>query len=112
MLQVLLTKGHPEASTLDGGIVDDQTLYLLMMQQIAVARTNLWVGQVLVNLQGFRLNPFAIFPIQAFLGNLADVDFWVEVGGESLVVVASVTVNDIQVLNLLEVMLGSIGGID
>ena len=109
MLQVLLAEGHPEACTADGGIVDDQRLNLLVVQQIAVARADVGVGQVLVNLQRLGLHPLAVFPVEALLGDLADVDFRVEVGGESLVVVAGITVYDVEILNLLEVVLGGIG---
>ena len=83
-----------------------------MVQQVAVAWTDVGVGEVLVNLQRFRFYPFPIFPIESFLGNLTDVNLRVEVGGECLVVVACVAVDDIEILNLLEVVLGSIGRID
>ena len=112
MLKILLTKGHPEACTLDGGVVDYQRFNLLVVQQIAVARANVWIVQILVNLKWLSLNPLAIFPVESLLGNLADVDLWVEVGGECLMVVASVTVNNVEILNLLEVVLGSISCID
>ena len=112
MLQILLSEGHPEACTFDGRIVDDQRLNLLMVQQVTVARTNIRIGQILVNLQWLCLNPLAIFPIETLLGNLADINLRIEVSGESLMVVACVTVHDIQILNLLEMMLGSIGRID
>ena len=47
----------------------------------------------------------------ALLGNLADIDFWVEVGSESLVMVSGVAIHDIEHLNLIEVMLGSVCGV-
>ena len=112
MLQVLLTESHPETGTLDSGIIDDKALNLLVVQQIAVARTDVGVGEILVNLQRLCLYPLAVLPVESLLSNLADVNLWVEVGGESLMVVASVAVHDIKIVNLLEVMLGSIGGID
>ena len=94
VLEVLLAEGHPEAGTLDGWIVDDQRLNFLMVQQIAVTRTNLWISQILVNLQRLCLNPLAILPVESLLSNLTDVDLWVEIGGECLVVVASIAVNE------------------
>ena len=43
---------------------------------------------------------------------LADIDFWVEVGCESLVMVTGVAIHDVEHLNLIEVMLGCISGED
>ena len=110
VLQILLTERHPEARALNGGIIDYQRLYLLMVQQITVARTDVGIGQVLVNLQRFCLHPLSVLPVKAFLGNLADVDFRVEVGCECLVMVTSITVNDVKILYLVEVMLCCISG--
>ncbi len=80
-----------------------------MVQQVTVARPDFRIGQVFVNLQRLRLYPFPVLPVEAFLCDLTDVDFRVEIGGECLVVVAGVAVDDIQVLYLLEVVLGSVG---
>ena len=55
-------------------------------------------------------NPFAILIPESLLGNLADVDFWVEVGCESLVMVSGVAIHDIEHLDFIEVMLGSVCG--
>ena len=112
MFQILLSEGHPEAGTTDGRIVDDQRLYLLMVEQVAVAWADVRIGKVFMNLQRLGLHPFAVFPIEALLGDLADVDLGVEVGGEGLVVVAGVAVDDVEILYFLEVMLGGIGRID
>ena len=58
--------------------------------------------------QRVGLNPFAILIPQTFLGDLTDVDFRVEVGSESLVVIAGIAVYDVENLDLVEVMLGSV----
>ena len=58
--------------------------------------------------QRFCLHPFAVLPVKSFLGNFADVDFGVEVCGESLVVVTCVAIYYVEILNLVEVMLGSV----
>ena len=42
----------------------------------------------------------------------ADTNFWVEVGSESLVMVSGVAIHDIEHLDLIEVMLGSVCGED
>ena len=107
--EVLLPEGHPEACTLDGGIVDDERLYLLVVKQVALLGTDAGIGQRLVYLHWFRLDVLAVLPVEALLGYLADVDFGVEVRGEGFVVVASVAVHDVEVLHLVEVMFAGIG---
>ena len=54
----------------------------------------------------------AVLPIFATLSNFADVDFGIEIGGECLVVVTCIAVDDVEVLNLVEMVLGGIGGVD
>ncbi len=83
-----------------------------MVQQIAVAWADVGIGQVLVNLQRLCLHPLAVLPVESLLGNLADVDLWVEVGGEGLMVVTGIAVDDVQILHLLEVVLGSVCRVD
>ena len=39
IVEILLAEGHPEACTLDGGEVDYQRLYLLVVQQITLLGT-------------------------------------------------------------------------
>ena len=109
MFQILLTERHPEAGTLDSGIINDERLYFLVVKQITVTRTNAGICQVLMNLQRFRLHPLSVLPVKTFLGYLADVDFRIEVGCESLVMVAGIAVNDVEILNFVEMMFGGIG---
>ena len=54
--------------------------------------------------------PLAVLPVATVLCNLADVDFGVEIRGESLSVVPGIAVHDIQGLHLREIMLGRVGG--
>ena len=110
--EILLTECHPEASTLDGRIVLHQRLNLLVVEQIALLRADLRIVERLMDLQRSRLHPFAILPVETLLSNLADIDFWVEVCGESLVVVTGVAVNNVEILNLVEVMLCGISSED
>ena len=112
MLQVLLTESHPETTLFDGGVVLHQTLQLLVVQQIAFAWTDVGIGEGLVNLQWFCLNPLTILIVKSLLGNLADINLRVEVRGEGMVVVTSITVHDVEVMDLVEVVLGGIGRID
>ena len=83
-----------------------------MVHQIAFARAHIGIGDGLVYGQGFGLEPLAVLIVETLLGNLTNVDFGVEVGGKSLVVVAGVAVYDVQIVYLVKVVLGSIGGID
>ena len=110
--EVLLAEGHPETGTLDGGIVDDERLYLFVVEQVALLGADAGIGQGLVNLHRFRLDVLAVLPIESFLRYLADVDFGVEVRGESFMMVARVAIDDVEVLQFVEVVLGGVGGED
>ena len=65
-----------------------------------------------MNLQRLRLHPLTVFPVESLLGNLTDIDFGVEVGGESLVVVAGIAIHDIEIMDFAEMVLGGVGRID
>ena len=110
--QVLLAEGHPESCPPDGGEVDDQRLQLLVVHQVALARTNHGISEWLVNLQRTGLDPLAVLPVATLLGDFTDVDLGVEVGGKGLAVVAGIAVHDVERVYLTEVVLGGIGGID
>ena len=56
--------------------------------------------------------PLAVFIITSVLGNFADIDFRIEVGCKCFVVIAGITVYDVQILDFVEIMLGGVGGID
>ena len=64
----------------------------------------------LVYLVRFGHHPLAVLVVTAFLSHLADIDFGVEVRGESHAVIAGVAVHDIEVVNLVEMVFGGIGG--
>ena len=61
-----------------------------------------------MNLQWFCLNPLAILIVESLLSNLTDVDFWIEISGEGMVMIASITVYDVEIMHLVEMMLCSI----
>ncbi len=110
MCKVFLAECHPEARTLYGGEVQHQALQLLVVEQIALARAYVGVGEALVYFQRAGGHPLAVLPVAAVLGYLADVYLGVEVGGECFAVVAGVAVNDVEVFHLLEIVLGGVGG--
>lgn len=51
------------------------------------------------------LDEIAIFEVAAGCGHFADVDFWIEIGGESMAVIAAVDVDDIERVDFIKVML-------
>ncbi len=63
-------------------------------------------GKINISMDAHRLDfqPLAVFPVFAFLGDFADVDFRVEVGGKRLAVTAGVAVDNIDIVNLIEVV--------
>ena len=83
-----------------------------MVEQVRLARTDIGVGERLVYLQRLSLYPLSILIIESLLRDLADVDFRIEVGGEGLVMVAGIAVDDVQVVYLVEMVLGGIGRVD
>lgn len=105
-----LPEGHPEARALDGGEIDHQRFEFLVVQHKALAGGDFGIVDVLSDFQGLRLHPLAVFPVAAIRGDLADVDFRVEVRGEGLAVVAVVAVHDVEVMDFREVVLGVVGG--
>ena len=58
------------------------------------------------------LNPLAVFVVATLLGDFANVDFRVEVGGKRLAVVTRVAVHDVKGVHFLEVVLGRVGSVD
>jgi hypothetical protein len=61
---------------------------------------------------GIGLHPLAVLPVAAALGDLADVDLGIEVGGKGLAVVAGVAVDDVQLVDLVEEVLLGVGAVD
>ena len=53
-------------------------------------------------------NPLSVLPIASVLSDFADIDFRVEVSSESFVVVASVAIDDVEVVHFVEVVFSSI----
>ena len=61
-----------------------------------------------MNFQRFCFNPLAVFPIQTLLRYFANINFGIEIGGESLVMVSRVAINNVEILNFVKNMFGSI----
>ena len=57
-------------------------------------------------------DPFAVVPVFTSLRHLTNVDLGIEVCGKRLAVVTCIAVDYIQVMDLTEVMFGSMGSKD
>src|SRR5574344_606189 len=112
MLEIGSTEGHPEACALDGRIVLDKRLKFLMVKEVGLLRTNLWIVEWLMEFKRFGLYPFAVFPVETFLCNLTDINFRIDGGGKCFVAITCVAVHDVEIVNLVKVVLGSIGCVD
>ena len=53
-------------------------------------------------------NPLTILPVASVLSDFADVDFRVEVGSKSFVVVTSVAVDDVEIVHFVEMVFSSL----
>ena len=107
--EVFLAEGHPETCTLNGRIVLNQRLELLVVDHIRLALADTRVIERTVYLMRLGGNPLAVLEITPFLRHLADVDLGIEVRGESHAVVARVAIHDVEVVDLVEMVLGGIG---
>ena len=112
MGEVFLPEGHPEAGAADRGEVLDERLQLLVVDDVGFALADTGIMQSLVNFVRLGRDPFAVFVITSFLRYFADIDFGVEIGGEGHAVVSGVAVHDVEVVDLVEMVLGGIGGED
>ena len=81
-----------------------------MVQQVALPGADVGVGEGLVYLHRLGLDILAVLIVEALLRYLADVYLGIEVGGEGLVVVAGIAVHYVEVVDLLEVVLGGVCG--
>ena len=64
-------------------------------------------GETLVHAHGSGFPEGSVFPVAAGRRYFPDVDFRVEVGGESLAMVAAIDVNDVQRMDFVKMMLES-----
>ncbi len=83
-----------------------------MIHQITLPGADVRVVERLVNLERPRLYPFAIIVVPTFLSDFADVDFRIEIGGKSLVMVTRIAVHNVKVVNFVKMVFGRISGIN
>ena len=82
-----------------------------MIQKIRITRTDVRISQVFVEFQRLGSNPLSVFVITSVLCDFADVDFRIEVGSESLVVISGIAVYDVQVVDFIKMMFCCVCGI-
>ncbi len=82
------------------------------MEQIGFARTDVRVGEWTVDFERFGLNPFAILVVKALLRDFANVDFRIEVCGKGFVVIARIAIHDVEIVDFIKIMLGSVSRVN
>jgi hypothetical protein len=113
VLEVVVGEAHPELRMLEARIVLGQRLELLVVHAVDLVGTDLFgAGEALLERHRRRGDERATLPVPALGGHLADVDLRVEVGRERVAVVATVDVDDVERADLVEVVLGQVGGED
>ena len=90
--KILLRKGHPETNAFQAFDVLTERFHLLVIEKIGILRPDDWEVVDLVYAHGFDFFPFTFFPVASILGNLTDVDLWVEVGRKVVAVVTRIGV--------------------
>ncbi len=83
-----------------------------MVDDVGFALADAGIIERPVDFVGLGDDPLAVLEVTPLLGDLADVDFGVEIGGESHPVVTGVAIDDVEVMDFVEMMLGGIGGED
>ena len=112
VLDVVVGEGHPEADLLQALDVLDEALLLLVIDEVGLDRADLGIVDHRRDAQRIDLDPLAVLPVLAALGDLAQVDLGIEVGGERLAVAAGVAVDDVDGVDLVEQLLLRVGAED
>ena len=111
VVKVALAEGHEEADALDAGQVLAEGLDLLMVQQVHILLADLIKVVLALDAHGRDLDPLAVLHVAAGGRDLAQVDFGVEVGGKGVAVVTAVAVQNVDRVDGIELMLGSVGAV-
>lgn len=108
--EVALAKRHEEADAANAPQVETQRFELFVVEEIHVFLSHFWEIVASFDLHGFGFDPLAVFPVTAFGGDFADIDFGVEVCGEGVAVVTGVAVEDVEVVYFVEMVFLGVGG--
>ena len=79
-----------------------------MVEEVALTFTDIRIGKGLMDFKRARGHPFAVLIVAAVLGDFSDIDFRIEICGESFAMVASVAVDYIEILHVGEVVFGGV----
>lgn len=111
VLEVVGGEAHPELSPAQGRDVFHEGFEFLVVHPVDFVGANFFrAGERLMQGHGGGFDKRSVFPVAAFGGDFTDVDFRVEVGGESVAVVAAIDVDDVQCVNFIEMVLQGPGG--
>ncbi len=80
-----------------------------MVEKVGFLFADVGVFDGLVYLHRFCFDPLAVFPVASVLGDLPDVDLGVEVGGKGFAMFAGVTVDNVEGMDLIKIVLSAIG---
>jgi len=111
MVEIALAEGHEEADALCLRDVLCQRLDLLVVEQVHILLAHLVEIVLPLDAHGRDLDPVAVLPVAAGGGDFAEVDLGVEVGGESIAVVAAVAVEDVDGVDGVELVLLGVGAV-
>src|SRR5690606_17929792 len=106
VLEIIVRESHPETGTLDLGKIFGERLELFVIHQVNFLRA--YLRREIVNAvyrQRLCFMPLSIFPIATLGCYFTDIDLGIEVGREGFAVITGITVDDVQVMNFIEVVL-------
>src|SRR5690554_2476930 len=83
-----------------------------MIEQIDILLANAIEIELALLGQRRSLHPLPLLPIAPIRGNLANVDLWVEVGGKGVAVIATVGIENIDALDLVEQIFLCVGTVN
>ena len=103
--KVALAECHEESDPLDLGEVPSQSLDLLVVEKIHILLS--YLGEIILSLDLHRLSlyPLTVLHIRTVSGYFTEIDLGIKVRSERITVVSSVTVEDIDSIDLIEIML-------
>ena len=79
-----------------------------MMHEITLAWSDVRICQCLVNLKRLGFYPLSVFVVQSLLCYFPDIYLWIEISGESFMMVSRIAVNDVKIVDFIEMMLCSV----
>ena len=111
-LSIACMVDYPEVGPRKSYLIYHEEEESLVIDQVALARADLGIVDHAGDRQRIDLDPLALLPVLAALGDLAQVDLGIEVGGERLAVAAVVAVDDVDLVDLVEQELLRVGAIN